>query len=77
MLGNACEACGLEHVDDNTLQSHVSNNIKCRRKIQHSRAQRLVEAHRDALRVQTAMEALRRRAEKWTLLQLSINQTIP
>ncbi|CAI7764559.1 unnamed protein product [Closterium sp. NIES-54] len=50
MLGNACEACGLEHVDDNTLQSHVSNNIKCRRKIQHSRAQRLVEAYRDALR---------------------------
>ncbi|CAI5933136.1 unnamed protein product [Closterium sp. NIES-64] len=50
MLGNACEACGLEHVDDNTLQSHVSKNVKCRRKIQHSRAQRLVEAYRDALR---------------------------
>ncbi|CAI7835438.1 unnamed protein product [Closterium sp. NIES-53] len=50
MLGNVCEACGLEHVDDNTLQSHVSNNIKCRRKIQHSCAQRLVEAYRDALR---------------------------
>ncbi|CAI5530940.1 unnamed protein product [Closterium sp. Naga37s-1] len=49
MLGNVCEACGLEHVDDNTLQSHVSNNIKCRRKIQHSRAQRQVEAYRDAL----------------------------
>ncbi|CAI5995408.1 unnamed protein product [Closterium sp. NIES-64] len=50
MLGNECEACGLEHVDDNTLQSHVSKNVKCRRKIQHSRAQRLVEAYRDALR---------------------------
>ncbi|CAI5460722.1 unnamed protein product [Closterium sp. Yama58-4] len=50
MLGNACEACRLEHVDDNTLQSHVSKNVKCRRKIQHSRAQWLVEAYRDALR---------------------------
>ncbi|CAI5471765.1 unnamed protein product [Closterium sp. Yama58-4] len=54
MLGNACEACGLEHVDDNTLQSHVSKNVKCRRKIQHSRAQRLVEAYRDALRARRA-----------------------
>ncbi|CAI7785753.1 unnamed protein product [Closterium sp. NIES-54] len=66
MLGNVCEACGLEHVDDNTLQSHVSNNIKCRRKIQHSRAQWLVEAYRDALRA-------RRGARPQTLVRYTNN----
>ncbi|CAI5463217.1 unnamed protein product [Closterium sp. Yama58-4] len=50
MLGNACEACGLEHVDDNTLQSHLAGNKQCRRKIHHARAERLVEAYREAMR---------------------------